>query len=54
MIGVSKHGFAKRKSCLTNLMTYSDGMTGLVDEGRAVGIIYLDLSKIFDTVLKER
>lgn len=54
MIGISKHGFTKRKS-LTNLMTYSDGTIGLADEGRAEDIVYLDLSKTFDTVcLKER
>ncbi|GAB0204121.1 mitochondrial enolase superfamily member 1 [Grus japonensis] len=34
-----------------NLKTFksaSDGMTGWVDEGRAVGVVYLDFSKTFD------
>ena len=30
--------------------TFYDEMTGSVDEGRAVDIVYLDFSKVFDTV----
>lgn len=40
----------KGKTCLTNLICLYNEITGLVDEGRAVGIDYLDLSKAFDTV----
>ncbi|GAB0207040.1 mitochondrial enolase superfamily member 1 [Grus japonensis] len=46
----SQHGFTKRKSCLTNLINFYDEMTGLVDEGRAVDIVYLDIRKAFDTM----
>ncbi|KAK4828295.1 LOW QUALITY PROTEIN: hypothetical protein QYF61_024960 [Mycteria americana] len=44
----SQHGFTKVKSCLTNLVTFYDETTGLVDEGKAVDIFYLDSA--FDTV----
>jgi len=46
----SQHGFMKGRSCLTNPISFYDQVTCLVDEGKAVGIIYPDFSKAFDTV----
>jgi len=45
----SQHGFMKGRSCLTNLICY-DQVIHLMDEGKAVDVIYLDFSKAFDTV----
>ncbi|KAJ7403522.1 hypothetical protein WISP_150474 [Willisornis vidua] len=44
-----QHGFRKGRSCLTNLIFY-DQVTHVLDEGNAVDVVYLDLSKAFDTV----
>ena len=48
MIRPSQHGFMKGRSCLTNLIFYDKG-THLVDEGKAVDVVYLDFTKAFDT-----
>ena len=46
----SQYGFMNGRSCLTNLISFYDKVTRLVDEGQAVDAVYLDFSKAFDTV----
>jgi len=43
-------GFMKVRSCLSNLISFYDQVTCLVDERKAVDVVYLDFSKAFDTV----
>ena len=45
-----QHGFRKGRSCLTNLLTFLDKVTGCVDTGDSVGMIFLDFAKAFDKV----
>lgn len=46
----SQRGFIKGNSCLTNTISFYDQLMQLVDEGKAVNVIYLDCSKAFGTV----
>jgi len=46
----SQHGFMKGRSCLTNLISFYDQVTHLVEEGQTVDVVYLDFSMAFDTV----
>ncbi|PKU31761.1 rna-directed dna polymerase from mobile element jockey-like [Limosa lapponica baueri] len=50
VIRPSQHRFMKGRSCLTNLISFCDNMTCLVDEGKAVDVVYLDFSKAFGMV----
>lgn len=48
-----KHGVTKGKLCLTNLVSFYNGITALVDQGKAVEDIYLNLYKKFVTLLQD-
>ena len=50
VLNKSQHGFLRDKSCQTNLFSFFDRVTSLVDAGNAVDIVYLDFSKAFDKV----
>jgi len=45
-----QHRFMKGRSCLTNLISFYGQVTRLVDEGKAVDVVYLNFCKAFDTV----
>ncbi|GAB0188176.1 mitochondrial enolase superfamily member 1 [Grus japonensis] len=49
-IRLSQHGFMKGRSYLSNLISFYDKVTCLMDEGKAVDVVYLDFSKAFDTI----
>lgn len=46
----SQHGFRNKKSCLTNLLEFSEKVAGIIDEGDPVDVVYLDFQKAFDKV----
>jgi len=46
----SQHGFMKGRSCLTNLISFYDQETCLVDEGKPVDVTYVDFRKASDTI----
>ena len=46
----NQYGFTKHKSCLTNPVTFCDGVTAAMDNGMATGVIYEDFGKAFDMV----
>jgi len=46
----SQHGFMQGESCWTNLIFFYDQLNRVVDEGKAVDVIYLAFRKAFDTV----
>jgi len=46
----SQCGFTKGKAGLTNLITFYDKVIYLVDEGKVMGVVFLDISRAFDTV----
>ena len=48
VIGSNQQGFMKEKSCSRNPISFYDERTGLVDEGSAVDVVYLNFSKSFD------
>lgn len=50
IIKSSYYGFTQGKLCLTNLISFFNEITSLMDEGRAVDVFFLDFSKAFHTV----
>jgi len=49
-----QHGFIKKKSCFTNLLTTLEDWTAVIDQGYGVDVAYLNFSKAFDSVPHQR
>lgn len=49
VISHRQHKFMRGKSCLTNLISFYNKLSHLVDLGKPVDVIFLDFSKAFDT-----
>ena len=54
LIRHSQHGFSKRKSCLTNPLSFYRKVFETIDKGDEYDIVYLDFSKAFDRVPDRR
>lgn len=52
VIKSSQRGFTKGKPCLISLISFYDEMTGLVDEGRTVDVVYLEFIEFIEKLLK--
>ena len=45
-----QNGFMKGRSCLTNMISFYNQETCLVDEGKAMDVVYREFGKAFDSV----
>ena len=48
LINTSQHGSLKARSYLTNLLSFLEEITKLVDDGSPVNVVYFDFQKAFD------
>eukprot|EP00061_Rhincodon_typus_P007430 g29116.t1 len=46
----SQHGFVQGRLCLTNLNEYFEDVTKVINMGRTMDVVYLDVSKAFDKI----
>ena len=54
LIRSSQHGFLRKKSCLTNLLSFLEILTNAHEQGKSVDIVFLEFAKAFDKVPKQR
>jgi len=50
LIYETQHGFRVGRSCLSNLLTFLEKATKVLNDGLCLDVIYLDLAKAFDKV----
>jgi len=54
LIRDTQHGFTSGRSCLTNLLDFMEEISGELDNGNCVDVVYLDFAKAFDKVPHKR
>src|SRR2546425_1757221 len=50
----SQHGFRNKRSCLTNLLDFTENLLNLNDKNEPIDILFFDLQKAFDKVPHKR
>ena len=50
LLYLQQHGFRSRRSCITQLLDVEHNIGKALDCGKEMDIIYLDFSKVFDSV----
>ena len=48
-----QQGFRQKRSCMTQLLEVMNDFTKLIDDGKAIDVVYLDFRKAFDSVSHE-
>ena len=54
LVSSHQHGFVHRRLCQTNLLEAWEEWTKILDEGNGLDVVYLDYSKVFDSVPHKR
>ena len=54
LITDNQHGFMTGRSCTTNLISFMNKLTEIVDNGDSADVFYPDFAKAFDKVPKLR
>jgi hypothetical protein len=54
LLNSSQHGFLPRRSCLTNLLSFFETLTDVVDQRLCADVAYLDFSRAFDIIPHKR
>ena len=50
LISPTQHGFVKKKACVTNLLECQNIVSKLLNDDKAVDVLYTDFEKAFDKV----
>ena len=54
LISAHQHGFVPKKCCTTNLLEAQDLITGAMNTGSWVDVLFIDFAKAFDKVSHEK